>query len=124
MKRILSAIGLSILLAASAKSSPLDGTYTDFMDYCASTPQAGELCGIYYRLAFDAFREQEVRGDFHCAQDFNSVRYIKVHGDFIAAGRGAALKPMDFLTAAYRETRGCTALPSVSHLPEFPSLPK
>lgn len=126
MQRLLSAIGFSVLalLALPVKSSPLDGPYSEFIKYCASTPEAGKLCGIYYQLAFDAFKEQEARGDFSCAQNFSSVRYIKVHEELIAAGRGAVLKPKDFLTAAYKETRVCTALPSVSQLPEFPSSPK
>lgn len=94
-------------LDQSSDSSPLDGPYALFVKFCASNVVASKACGAYYQKLFDSFRTQEAAGDLDCAQEFNSVRYIQVHTDYLASGRGEILKPEEFVTAVYRTARDC-----------------
>lgn len=95
------------LLAVAAWAAPSDGSYAQFIRFCASSLRAGQACGVYYQGVFDGFRTQEAAGDFNCDREFSSIRYIEVHNDYMAAGRGERLGPRAFLTALYKEVRGC-----------------
>lgn len=94
-------------LDQASEASPLDGPYTLFMEFCASSVVASKACGVYYQGLFDSFRRQEEAGDLDCIRAFDSVRYIEVHTDYLASGRGEILKPEEFVTAVYRTARDC-----------------
>ena len=110
---LLLTLGLFALPAQSSPldqpsgSSPLDGPYALFVKFCASSVVASKACGVYYQSLFDSFRTQEATGDLDCTHEFNSVRYIEVHTDYLTSGRGEILKPEEFVTAVYRTVRDC-----------------